>query len=147
MALFFLSALYAGAGVCGAASVVTCAVSVPLALIGVGFITGAIGGTGLCASAGLGAAGFLTWQDNAAPDLPFAERAKMAEAHNDRLRARASAKQAPPPKPTSKKKGNGESDRVDPPAGPVGDEPPPPLATPTPSLDKPAATEQPRMRF
>ena len=140
-------ALYAGAGVCGAASVVTCAVSVPLALIGVGFITGAIGGTGLCASAGLGAAGFLTWQDNAAPDLPFAERAKMAEAHNDRLRARASAKQAPPPKPTSKKKGNGESDRVYPPAGPVGDEPPPPLATPTPSLDKPAATEQPRMRF
>jgi serine protease Do len=139
-------ALFAGAGVCGAAGLATCAVSVPLmGLIGIGIIIAPIGAVGLCGSACLGAAGFMTWEGNAAPDLPFAERAKMAEAHNDRLRARANARQAPAP--MSKKTPADKDVPVDPPDRLVGDEPPPPLATPTPSLDKPAATEQPRMHF
>jgi len=138
-------ALYASAGVCGALSLVTCAVSVPLALIGVGFVTGAVGGAGLCATAGLGGAGFLTWQDHAAPDLPFAERAKMAEAHNERLRSRASGKAPSTPATTSAtKKTDGP---VDPTDAPVGDAPPPPLATPTPSINKPAASEKPRQQL
>jgi S1-C subfamily serine protease len=150
-------ALYAGAGVCGAASVVTCALSVPLVgALGLGLLTAPIGAVGLCASAGLGAAGFLTWQDNAAPDLPFAERHKMAEAHNEHLHKRASAaatKAAPPPARQTSKPAPGPVDPTDADAdaaaanAPVGDAPPPPRATPTPPLDRPAGSEQPRMQF
>jgi S1-C subfamily serine protease len=148
-------ALYAGAGVCGAASVVTCALSVPLVgALGLGLLTAPIGAVGLCASAGLGAAGFLTWQDKAAPDLPFAERHKMAEAHNERLHQRASAaatKAASPPAKKTSKPGHEPVDPTDADAdadaAPVGDAPPPPRATPTPPLDRPAGSEQPRMQF
>ena len=149
-------ALYGGAGVCGAASLATCAVSVPLGVIGVGFITGPIGGVGLCASVGLGLAGVLTWQDSVAPELPFAERHKMAEAHNMHLHKRASAaatKAASPPAKKTSKPAPGPVDPTDADAdanaanAPVGDAPPPPRATPTPPLDRPAGSEQPRMQF
>jgi hypothetical protein len=139
--------LYVSAGACAAASLCACAVSVPLLVTGVGFITAPIGGLGLCASAGLGAGGFLMWSDAIAPELSFDEAKKLAEAHNRRLivAATADAKRGA----AGKRRGDAKSTPTTPPVddAPPGDPPPPPLETPTPPVDRSAPKEQLAMPF
>jgi hypothetical protein len=138
----FATVLYGTAGACAAASLCTCAVSAPFVFVGFGVLTGAVGGAGLCASAGLAGLGALTWSDGAVPDLSFEKREAMALKHNAKLEKKGAK--------NTGKKGQGGSAPPDgqsplpPPLGdpPVGDDPagdaPPPLDTPTPSLDRPA---------
>jgi len=143
--------LYAGAGVCGAASVCTCALSVPLFFAGgLGFLTAPIGGLGLCATAGLGGAGFLTWTDAIVPTLTFEEQKKLAEVHNRGLLAKASSGAADDAKKGPKKGAGADTanDAAKKPTEPatVGD-PPPELEAPlkkmtaTPSVDRGAAAD------
>ncbi len=145
----YASVLYGTAIVCGAASLCTCAVSVPLIPIGVGLISGGIGGAGVCASLVVGGMGAMSWSDGEAPDMSFERREAMANAHNAKLQKK---EKAAPKKKAKKSAAAGDDDDKNAPSplppplddGPVGDAPPP-LDTPTPSLDRPA--ELPQMRF
>jgi hypothetical protein len=156
--------LYGTAGACGALSLCGCVASIPLSAVGIGIVTGAISGAGLCGALGLGGAGFMLWQDGVAPEMSFKEREALARTHNEGL-ARRSAEQEkadakkpkktttkatkPAAKGTAKDAADADADGADAPDSDAGDpvgDPPPPLKTPTPSLDRPAATPQ-SMRF
>lgn len=138
--------LYGTAGACGALSACGCLASIPLIYLGVGFITGPIFGAGLCASAGLGGAGYMMWQDGVVPELPFKEREAMVRLHNEGLLKKPAKKAGPQPAPEPNAPIVGDDDPADrTTTAPVGD-PPPPLSTPTPSLERPANTPK-SMRF
>ena len=110
----------------------------------------------------------MSWSDGEAPQLSFAKREAMAEAHNAKLekqlrqqhQRKGAGGAATRPKAGAPDDDDDDDDGDDdddvgagplppplrPPLdeGPVGDAPPP-LETPTPSLDRPA--DQPQMRY
>jgi hypothetical protein len=162
--------LYGTAGACGALSACGCLASIPFIPVGVGAITGGLAGVGLCGSLGLGGAGFMLWKDGVAPEMSFKEREALARRHNEGLASRsvenanAKAKAKAKAKATTKAKAKADATtpadgkrKVAPKSGdeddegddagnaPVGD-PPPPLQTPTPPLDR-AAGEPQSMHF
>lgn len=133
--------LYGTAGACGALSACGCLASIPFIPVGVGAITGAIAGVGLCGSLGLGGAGFMLWRDGVAPEMSFKEREALARRHNDALARRSIDKAKADAKAKADDNNKGDDDGT-----PPIDDAPPPLKTPTPALDRPAATPQ-SMRF
>jgi hypothetical protein len=138
--------LFVSAGGCGALSLCSCAVGIPLFPIGGGVLS-LLGGAGLCVSAGAAGAGLFLWQDGAAPTMSFAEREAMARAHNERLGRERPATKKPakndeassqqPPATAAPQEHSGPA--TSPPNDPAGD-PPPAQRTPTPPTDRPAGT-------
>jgi hypothetical protein len=131
----------------------TCALPIS---VGIGAITGGIAGVGLCGSLGLGGAGFMLWKDGVAPEMSFKEREALARRHNEGLARRSAEQAASKPKADAatktdsktkgdRKGGDDDDNGHDVGNAPVGD-PPPPLKTPTPPLDR-AAGEPQSMQF
>lgn len=138
--------LYGTAGACGALSLCGCVASIPLSAVGIGIVTGAVAGVGLCGSLGLGGAGFMLWQDGVAPEMSFKEREALARSHNDGLTRRSADKAKADAKKATTTTGDDDStdsagDVDEATDGPVGDAPPP-MKTPTPALERPAAVPQ-----
>jgi hypothetical protein len=136
--------LYGTAGACGALSACGCIASIPFVPVGIGIGTGAVAGAGLCGSLGLAGAGFMLWQDGVAPEMSFKEREALARRHNAGLARRSTddkkpdTGKSPPPADGTDEGDEGDDDAAD---APVGDAPPP-LQTPTPPLERPAAVPQ-----
>ena len=149
--------LYGTAGACGAVSACGCLASIPFIPVGIGAITGGVAGIGLCGSLGLGGAGFMLWRDGVAPEMSFKEREALARRHNEGLASRSAEKAKAKAKTTTKAKANAKAtakadeeaqadthdgdEEEDAGNAPVGD-PPPPLKTPTPPLDRAAGEPQ-----